>query len=137
LLFNSAIFLFAFLPACLGIFLILQRHAGSLQVPWLLLCSLVFYAWWSTIFLALFMVSALVNWGTARLLARAWTARRMVLLPGACLEPGPACLFQIRQLLHRRCQRRGRLRPARARCRAAAQDLVLHVPEDRLSGRCA
>ncbi|WP_419626513.1 MBOAT family O-acyltransferase [Thiolapillus sp.] len=71
MLFNSAIFLFVFLPAVLFGYHHLQR-AGRFEwaLHYLLLASLVFYAWWNPIYLALIIGSMVVNYQLGEALRR-------------------------------------------------------------------
>ncbi len=58
MLFNSHIFIFAFLPiTLLGFFFLARRYGQDAAKYWLLLASLVFYGWWSLPYVAL-----LVGW---------------------------------------------------------------------------
>ena len=62
MLFNSYIFLFAFLPLTLVGFAVLSRMDHSKWIiPWLLAMSLVFYGWWQPIYLALLLGSVIAN----------------------------------------------------------------------------
>ena len=62
MLFNSTVFLFAFLPLVLGGFLALNRWTGGRGgLAWLLAASLVFYASVQPLFLLLLLSSVLVN----------------------------------------------------------------------------
>jgi len=64
MLFNSTLFLFAFLPLALGAFLAMKRRAGpGVLIGWLLAASLLFYAWAQPTFLALLLGSVAVNFG--------------------------------------------------------------------------
>ena len=47
MLFNSPIFLFAFLPATFAMFFLLARASHVLARAWLAAASLFFYAWWN------------------------------------------------------------------------------------------
>lgn len=58
--FSSALFLFLFLPAVLGIHQLLPGL--KLRNAWLLLASLAFYAWGEPAFVLLLMVSTLMNY---------------------------------------------------------------------------
>jgi D-alanyl-lipoteichoic acid acyltransferase DltB (MBOAT superfamily) len=61
-LFNSRIFVFAFLPAALGGFLLAARTLGTrAALVWLVAASLFFYAWWQPAFLTLLLGSIGVN----------------------------------------------------------------------------
>ena len=77
MLFNSHIFLFAFLPVALIGFFLAARIAGMVAAQvWLTLASLVFYAWTGWPFLPFLLGSILVNFTVGRaLVVRAATAR--------------------------------------------------------------
>jgi alginate O-acetyltransferase complex protein AlgI len=87
-LFNSAIFVFVFLPIVWIGYLCAQRvpwaRAG---IAWLGLASIFFYGWWNPAFVPLLVASILVNYGVGRLLDPAvWNApqpRRKMLLVAA------------------------------------------------------
>ncbi len=71
MLFNSYIFIFAFLPISLIVFYSISRgKGGELALAWLTLCSIVFYAWWNPIYLVLIFVSIAGNYGVGRALAK-------------------------------------------------------------------
>jgi D-alanyl-lipoteichoic acid acyltransferase DltB (MBOAT superfamily) len=73
-LFNSYVFVAAFLPLTLGGFA-LACGLGRVSAAWfLLLASLVFYGWWNPRFLPLLVVSIVANYAAAALLMR-WSAR--------------------------------------------------------------
>ncbi|MCC7282243.1 MAG: MBOAT family protein, partial [Acetobacteraceae bacterium] len=99
MLFNSAVFLFGFLPVCSGVFLLLRRRLPWLLVPWLLACSFVFYGWWSPRFLVLLLVSTLVNWGIARALVRARPEGRQLLVAGLAWNLGLLGWFKYTNFL--------------------------------------
>ena len=46
MLFNSYTFIFAFLPITATVFFLLGRSSRVMALRWLILASLVFYAWW-------------------------------------------------------------------------------------------
>ena len=71
MLFNSYIFIFAFLPVTLLVFFLLG-HAGRLQVAsaWLVLMSLVFYGWWNPVYLGLIGASMVFNYQVGVALGR-------------------------------------------------------------------
>jgi D-alanyl-lipoteichoic acid acyltransferase DltB (MBOAT superfamily) len=51
-LFNSYVFLFAFLPVVLAGYAWLRRHPERRwTIAWLVIASLVYYAWWKPEFL--------------------------------------------------------------------------------------
>ena len=77
MLFNSYTFLFAFLPVALGLFLLLGRRSRSGALAWLIIASLVFYAWWRPINVLIIAPSILVNYVLARRLARPASSERL------------------------------------------------------------
>lgn len=60
MLFNSAIFLFAFLPVCYGVFWMLQTTRA--RYIWLAVTGYVFYAYWDPRFCLLMLFSTLVSY---------------------------------------------------------------------------
>lgn len=62
MLFNSYPFLFAFLPATVLGFLLLERVGGKAKFLFLLLASMFFYAWWDVRFIPLLVGSFTVNY---------------------------------------------------------------------------
>jgi alginate O-acetyltransferase complex protein AlgI len=70
MLFNSYEFLFAFLPATFLLFLLAGRISRQLALGWLIVASLVFYAWWRPINVPIIAASLAVNFTIARLLQR-------------------------------------------------------------------
>ncbi len=73
MLFNSWVFILAFLPAALTAYHLLGRYHDA-RLALLCLASLVFYGYWDVRFLPLLVGSVLVNWLLARLAARAAVA---------------------------------------------------------------
>jgi D-alanyl-lipoteichoic acid acyltransferase DltB (MBOAT superfamily) len=69
-LFNSYIFLFAFLPLALAGYYVLTALGPRLSAFWLILISFVFYGWWNPQFLILFAVSILFNYSASEGIAR-------------------------------------------------------------------
>jgi D-alanyl-lipoteichoic acid acyltransferase DltB (MBOAT superfamily) len=62
MLFNSTLFLFAFLPVVLGGFLLIQRSKHApIAVSWLVAASLFFYGWAQPAFLLLLLASVCIN----------------------------------------------------------------------------
>jgi D-alanyl-lipoteichoic acid acyltransferase DltB (MBOAT superfamily) len=68
-LFNSYVFLFALLPVALCGFFVLGQIGRSYAASWLVLVSLVFYAYWSPRFLVILLVSVLFNYSMSELIA--------------------------------------------------------------------
>src|ERR1700741_3756948 len=72
MLFNSPIFLFAFLPATVGFYILLRQFAGPRAVLGLLLgASLFFYGWWNPLYLPLLGGIAVFNFIVARCITAA------------------------------------------------------------------
>ncbi len=67
MLFNSFVFLLAFLPAALILHGLVARAAPDWRLPLLVVLSFVFYGWWDIRFVPLLAGSILVNWLVARL----------------------------------------------------------------------
>jgi alginate O-acetyltransferase complex protein AlgI len=87
-LFNSYIFIFAFLPIVLAGYALLRRSANLLwPISWLVLASLIYYAWWRPEFLLLLIFSIIVNLGFGTLILRAGSSalRSRVLLTGGIM----------------------------------------------------
>ncbi|HYD17267.1 MAG TPA: MBOAT family protein [Patescibacteria group bacterium] len=69
MLFNSAAFLFAFLPVTLAGYFLVLRFLGKLPSQlWLFLASLFFYGWWNPKYVALIIGSMLFNYYLGRYL---------------------------------------------------------------------
>lgn len=70
MLFNSAEFLFAFMPLSLLGYFLLGRMGGPASRAWLCVASLAFYAWWNPAFLIILVCSILFNYGISILIGR-------------------------------------------------------------------
>lgn len=71
MLFNSDVFLFAFLPLTLAGFYALRVFASVRAAKmWLVVASLAFYAWWSPAYIFLLLFSIIANFGLGYLIAR-------------------------------------------------------------------
>ena len=68
MLFNSYVFLLAFLPATLVGFHLIGRFGRDAALLWLIAASLVFYAWWRPLNVLLIAPSILINYAIARAL---------------------------------------------------------------------
>lgn len=69
MLFNSYIFLFAFLPLTLAAFYGLSAVGGAKAAKlWLILASLVYYGWWNPNYVFLILCSMLFNFALGRLM---------------------------------------------------------------------
>ena len=83
MLFNSTLFLFAFLPIVLGGFLGLQRGGWTrFCVAWLVAASIVFYGWAQPSFLVLLLGSTLGNFGLGLQIQDAGSDRAQQATPG-------------------------------------------------------
>jgi D-alanyl-lipoteichoic acid acyltransferase DltB (MBOAT superfamily) len=81
MLFNSLSFVLGFLPiTVLGFYALLGLKRDALAKLWLVLCSAFFYAFWSVPYLALLVLSMLVNYQLGRVIGR--TRARPVLIAG-------------------------------------------------------
>ena len=84
MLFNSYIFLLAFLPVTVAGYYALGRRHRDAAAAWLAACSLFFYGWWDWRYVALLAGSIAFNYlAGARLGALALTARGKALLAAA------------------------------------------------------
>ncbi len=92
MLFNSHIFIFLFLPVVLAGYLIIHsRLQQNWGIAWLVLASLVYYAWWKPAFLLLLLVSIAANatLGQALCLGRLSRAQsRLLLILGIAFNLG-------------------------------------------------
>lgn len=71
MLFNSYIFIFAFLPIVLSVYIVLRRLPNlNWAIGWLALSSLFYYGWWKPIFLLMLLASIVINFGFGTLLLR-------------------------------------------------------------------
>ena len=77
MLFNSYIFIFAFLPFTFVVYRYLSRHAApSAALNWLTLASLFFYGWWNPAYVPLILLSMAVNFWLGNLIHQHYAARR-------------------------------------------------------------
>jgi D-alanyl-lipoteichoic acid acyltransferase DltB (MBOAT superfamily) len=70
MLFNSTEFLFAFLPVILAGFYLLGSISRTSAIRWLILASLVFYAWWRPVNVLIIAPSIVINYIIARFLLK-------------------------------------------------------------------
>lgn len=84
MLFNSFVFIFAFLPVTwLGYVAIVRRKGRVLPAAiWLSLCSLFFYGWWNPRYVPLLICSIIFNFFVGRTLAKQSSQRRFILWLG-------------------------------------------------------
>ena len=102
MLFNSYVFIFAFLPVTLiGFSLLCMLGYRRLRAVWLVLCSMYFYASWSPLYLRLLLVSMGVNY----LIGAVWgsrptaPARKIGLLVALIFNLGVLAYFKYANLL--------------------------------------
>lgn len=90
MLFNSYIFIFAFLPVTLLIYLFLKQYHSQFALLILLIASCVFYGWSDYSFLSILFLSITANYVTAYLLLdiTAQKMRRCILIAGLIFNLG-------------------------------------------------
>ena len=66
MLFNSHFFIFAFLPSTLFIYFALGRLSRNLALRWIIVASLIFYAWWRPANVFIIVPAMLVNFAIAK-----------------------------------------------------------------------
>lgn len=100
MLFHEPVFLYGYLPLCLGGFLALRRLGRDALIPWfLLVASFVFYGWWDPRVVPLLGVSILANHAIGRALARlAPAAADRALLLGVAGNLAALALFKYADL---------------------------------------
>ena len=70
MLFNSYVFVLAFLPLALAGFFLAARQGQRAAGIWLIAASLTFYGWWNPAFVPLLLVSVAANWTAGELIHR-------------------------------------------------------------------
>ena len=70
MLFNSYVFIFAFLPVVFFGFYAIGRYSHNLALLWLALASLFFYGWWDVRFVGLLLGSIVFNYGFGYLIGQ-------------------------------------------------------------------
>lgn len=81
MLFHEPIFLYAFLPATLAAFLVLQSYGATAGAAWLLLMSsMLFYGWWDPRLLPLLAASITFNYFFGLVLVRRAASKSNILL---------------------------------------------------------
>ncbi len=87
MLFNSHVFIFAFLPIVLFGFFCIGKYSHALASLWLASASLFFYGWWDVRFVGLLLSSIIFNYGAGYLIghgvARQPVSQSKMLLVGA------------------------------------------------------
>ena len=138
MLFNSYVFLFALLPVALCGFFVLGQIGRSYAASWLVLVSLVFYAYWSPIFLVILLVSVLFNYGMSELIAAraqqpVWQSWLLGLVVAGNLSALAYCQYLFVLFAFPAHEWAGRC--AFRSGRAAARHLLLHLHPNRVSHR--
>ena len=126
MLFNSPLFLLAFLPAALVLHGLAERFVPRWRLPLIVLLSFLFYASWDVRFVPLLAASILLNWLAAEVFGRTSTRRPRLRRDRA--QPAPARGLQVPGLLRRPPRGAARRRGASLRPGAADRHLVLHLP---------
>ncbi|HEY2008384.1 MAG TPA: MBOAT family protein [Rhizomicrobium sp.] len=80
MLFNSFIFIFAFLPATLLGYFVAGAYRREWAAVWLVAASLAFYAWWDPRYLPLLLVSAVTNFLFGRALSTRAGSRVLIFM---------------------------------------------------------
>jgi len=70
MLFNSYVFIFAFLPVVFFGFYAIGRYSHNLALLWLAFASLFFYGWWDIRFVGLLLGSIIFNYGAGYLIGQ-------------------------------------------------------------------
>lgn len=92
MVFSSTIFLFYFLPTVLIVNLLLPRRFKN---SWLLLMSMLFYAWGEPKYLLIMIVNILLNYGIARLMAnKNHNTQKLLLLISIAFSVGNLFVFK-------------------------------------------
>jgi D-alanyl-lipoteichoic acid acyltransferase DltB (MBOAT superfamily) len=92
MLFNSYEFIFLFFPATVAVFFLLRRMSRNLALSWIIVASLIFYAWWRPANLLIICTSLGVNFVFAELLRRypseqySSRIRNLILALGVCFN---------------------------------------------------
>ncbi|MDB6171780.1 MAG: hypothetical protein JWL59_1091 [Chthoniobacteraceae bacterium] len=83
MLFNSHVFIFAFLPIVFFGFFWIGKYRHDLAALWLTTASLFFYCWWDVRFVGLLVGSIAFNYSAAYLIGKKITGQSKLLLTGA------------------------------------------------------
>jgi D-alanyl-lipoteichoic acid acyltransferase DltB (MBOAT superfamily) len=96
-LFNSYVFLYAFLPLSLTGYFLLARCGRVAAVLWLVAVSLVFYGWWDPANLPVLLLSVGINYAISRIIGATEQRPRLqagVLGLGIALNIGALCYYK-------------------------------------------
>lgn len=96
MVFSSITFLFAFLPATLLGYYVLPRRW---RLAFLLLASLVFYAWGEPVYVLLMMGAILINWVIGLLMARFPRRKKLLLVLAVALDLSMLGVFKYASFL--------------------------------------
>ncbi len=78
MLFNSYVFIFAFLPITFVAYFYIARYkSGEAAIVFLVIASLFFYGWWNPIYLMLILCSMGVNYFVGEIIIRSRSAKKL------------------------------------------------------------
>jgi alginate O-acetyltransferase complex protein AlgI len=76
MLFNSKIFIFAYLPVTVLVFFLLARRSHTIAAVWLGMASVFFYGWWNVRYVPLLLASILFNYAMGNRIIGSTSAER-------------------------------------------------------------
>jgi D-alanyl-lipoteichoic acid acyltransferase DltB (MBOAT superfamily) len=76
MIFNSYVFIFAFLPVVIFVFYGLGRYSHHLASLWLAVASIFFYGWWDARFVALLLASIAFNYGAGYMIGHSLSHKK-------------------------------------------------------------
>ena len=94
MLFNSYIFIFAFLPICLAGYHILKKRCSQTAKVWLILFSLWFYGYFNIRYLAIMVGSVLINFAVFKAIQKSERYRKTVFILGILINLGVLFYFK-------------------------------------------
>jgi len=95
MLFNSYVFIFAFLPITLLIYHILGKSGlRNMTLGWLVAASLFFYGWWNPAYLGFILISIMFNYALGISLSKDGKGRRQILWFGVSANMLALCYFK-------------------------------------------